>query len=176
LPHPFIPPPRLTWPKPWTPPPHSHIITASEQQHPLPSNNKQKQLLDFPRWPEWLKNGLIITSKRKAGPQLQKGDKIKSNFNGNKVKPVVIENSPATFQWKGNFGHGLVVGHRRFFFKESQAHPGWTTLVQDEDIKGLLAFMFEKGEKGQGKIARDAMRKFNEDLKARVELGLGGVN
>ena len=48
--------------------------------------------------------------------------------------------------------------------------------MQDEDIKGLLAFMFEKGEKGQGKIARDAMRKFNEDLKARVELGLGGVN
>jgi hypothetical protein len=29
--------------------------------------------------------------------------------------------------------------------------------------------MFKDGEKGQGKIARDAMRKFNADLKARAE-------
>lgn len=78
------------------------------------------------------------------------------------------ENTADTFQWKGSF-HRLLVGHRRFFFKESNKNPGGTTLVQNEDIRGPLAFMFKDGEKGQGKIARDAMRKFNLDIKARME-------
>ena len=46
--------------------------------------------LNFPSWPEWLKNGLVMTSERKAGPELKQGDKLKSNFNGIKAKPVVV--------------------------------------------------------------------------------------
>jgi hypothetical protein len=62
----------------------------------------------------------------------------------------------------------LLVGHRRFFLKKSDKTLGGTTLVQNEDIKGLLVFLFKKNE-GHGKDAREAMTKFNEQLKARVE-------
>jgi hypothetical protein len=80
----------------------------------------------------------------------------------------IQENTPATFQWRGRFGGILLVGHRRFYFKKSEKTPGGTTLLQEEDIDGLLAFMFKR-DSGQGKIARDAMEKFNIEIKARAE-------
>lgn len=62
----------------------------------------------------------------------------------------------------------LLIGDRRFYFKESKKTPGGTTLAQSEDIKGLLAFMFTENSK-QGKIAKEAMEGFNVDIKAKVE-------
>jgi hypothetical protein len=77
-------------------------------------------------------------------------------------------NTPATFEWRGRFMGVLLIGQRRFFFKKSEKTPGGTTLVQNEDIKGALAFLFKKNE-GQGKIAREAMAQFNAEIKARAE-------
>ncbi|KAH6853169.1 hypothetical protein B0I37DRAFT_304524 [Chaetomium sp. MPI-CAGE-AT-0009] len=128
-------------------------------------------LLDFDHWPEWLTTGLSITvasPKHKPGLDLQRGDRLRSDFNGTVVKPKILENTPTRFEWRGRFGIVLLVGHRRFFLKKSEKTPGGTTLVQNEDIKGLLAFLFRKNE-GHGKDMRDSMTKFNEQLKSRVE-------
>ncbi|KAH6651342.1 hypothetical protein F5144DRAFT_609114 [Chaetomium tenue] len=128
-------------------------------------------LLDFGHWPEWLTIGLSMTvasPNHKLGLELQHGDRLRSDFKGTVVKPKVLENTPINFEWRGRFGIILLVGHRRFFLKKSETIPGGTTLMQNEDIKGLLAFLFKKNE-GHGKDAREAMTKFTEQLKARVE-------
>ncbi|KAK4039756.1 hypothetical protein C8A01DRAFT_46859 [Parachaetomium inaequale] len=126
-------------------------------------------LLDFNHWSAWLTTGLAITSpKSKPGLELKPGDRLHSDFRGTVVKPKVLTNTPATFEWRGRFMGVLLIGQRRFFFKKSEKTPGGTTLVQNEDIKGALAFLFKKNE-GQGKIAREAMAQFNQEIKARAE-------
>ncbi|GAB1313415.1 hypothetical protein MFIFM68171_03625 [Madurella fahalii] len=127
--------------------------------------------LNFDDWRSWLTTGLTLKprDKSKPGADLKPGDQLRGNFRGTAIKPKVLENTPSKFEWRGKVGKVLVIGHRRFYFHDSEKTPGWTRLVQSEDISGWLAFMFKKDSGGQGKIARDAMTKFNEEIKTRAE-------
>jgi hypothetical protein len=51
----------------------------------------------------------------------------------------------------------------------SEKIPGGTMLVQEDDISGILSFLFKPNYK-KGKRARKAINKFNIDIKMRVEL------
>ncbi|KAL2136482.1 hypothetical protein VTI74DRAFT_3501 [Chaetomium olivicolor] len=117
----------------------------------------------------WLKSRLVVTplDQTKPGAELKPGGGLRSDFNGTVMKTVVLENTPSTFRWRGSF-HGLLIGHRQSAFEESAKSPGGTTLVQTEDIDGVLYFVFKKKAK-QRKIFRESVRRFNLDIKATVE-------
>ncbi|KAJ4859896.1 polyketide cyclase / dehydrase and lipid transport domain-containing protein [Trichoderma breve] len=124
--------------------------------------------LDFARYTQW-KPGWIIqpVDANKQPLDLKPGDGLKVSMDGKAHNPVVVENSPKSFQWEGSL-FGLGKGVHQFHFEPSETNPGGTTFTQGEDFRGLLITLSSPWWSGR-KFDMDPWDKFNADLKNEVE-------
>ncbi|KAL7929921.1 hypothetical protein V8C35DRAFT_170030 [Trichoderma chlorosporum] len=124
--------------------------------------------LDFARYTQWQPGWNIQPTDSSKQPfDLKKGDNLKVSMNGNVHHPVVVENSPDSFQWEGSL-FGLAKGVHQFHFAPSEANPGSTTFTQGEDFRGLLITLSSPWWNGK-KFDLGPWDKFNADLKNEVE-------
>ncbi|KAL2826446.1 hypothetical protein BDW59DRAFT_160966 [Aspergillus cavernicola] len=149
----------------------------------------REKFLDFPSIPKYTPIGFVraITPADPTKPpaSLIPGDNLNCVMGYGKMKfsPVVVENSPAGFGWRGSVP-GLFTGVHMFRFEAvsdastgavrgGEEEGGRTKLIHEENFTGLLA-----GVMGEGYLAgmlgmRESSRKgfdgFNEDFKAWVE-------
>ncbi|KAI5460084.1 hypothetical protein BGZ63DRAFT_455619 [Mariannaea sp. PMI_226] len=124
--------------------------------------------LDFQRYKDWHQTSAIVPSvSDKQAVNLAPGDRIKVDLKGTVIHPTVVENSPNSFQWRGNL-YGLLVGTHQFHFTPSQKTQGATTLVHKEDFSGLLALLFSPGS-GMTNQTAGNFESFNKDIKVAAE-------
>ncbi|KAI1524636.1 hypothetical protein PtrSN002B_011866 [Pyrenophora tritici-repentis] len=64
------------------------------------------------------------------------------------MEPVIVENTPACFAWRGSIPL-LFTGAHYFRFERSQTLPGGTHFVQEEVFSGALWFLM-----GENVVAR----------------------
>jgi len=122
--------------------------------------------LNFPKIVEW-HSGLVKSISLLAKDEvIKKGSKLDCDMEGFHFVSTVKENAPGLFQWQSPPIHGIVALHS-FRFRPSKTTLGWTTFVQDEEYRGLLAFIMSPSLGGK-KIQRQ-FEGFNKDIKARVE-------
>ncbi|KAH7322427.1 hypothetical protein B0I35DRAFT_182657 [Stachybotrys elegans] len=124
--------------------------------------------MDFARYTQWQPGWNIqLIDSTKSPLELATGDRLKVSMNGNMHHPVVVENSPNSFQWEGSL-FGLAKGVHQFHFKPSETTPGATTFVQGEDFRGLLITLSSPWWNGK-KFDMSPWDRFNSDLKNEVE-------
>jgi len=124
--------------------------------------------LDWQRYKEWHQAWTFTTHDSTKQPaDLKPGDGIKVDLKGTIINPVIVENSPNSFQWRGSL-YGFFVGVHQFHFTPSETAPGNTTLVQKEDFGGPLSFLVRPGW-SLAKQTQANFEVFNKDLKAAAE-------
>ncbi|EHK47198.1 uncharacterized protein TrAtP1_010146 [Trichoderma atroviride] len=124
--------------------------------------------LDFARYPQWQPGWNIQPVDANKQPlDLKSGDGLKVNMNGSAHNPVVVENSPASFQWEGSL-FGLAKGVHQFHFTPSETTLGNTTFTQGEDFRGLLITLSSPWWNSR-KFDLSPWDKFNADLKNEAE-------
>ncbi|KAH6645391.1 hypothetical protein BKA67DRAFT_664474 [Truncatella angustata] len=123
--------------------------------------------MDFPQYKEWTKWNIEPAVLGTKSTDLSAKDKLNVNLGSMKFSPVVVENSPETFQWNGNLWP-IFAGKHEFHWKPSTKNPGGTTFVQKEVFIGLFAFLMAPGWNGS-KSTLVNWEGFNADLKKEVE-------
>ncbi|KAM3078062.1 hypothetical protein ACMFMG_002636 [Clarireedia jacksonii] len=131
------------------------------------------KFLDFPSIAKYSPDGFIKSiTPIVPGKSMEPGDLLDVQLKGTAFKPVLIENTPQIFSWKGSFA-GLFVGTHYFHFQPSQKTPGHTTLAHGENFGGALGFII--GENALAKMmgfreeTANGFEGFNKDFKAWVE-------
>ncbi|KAF1840355.1 uncharacterized protein K460DRAFT_410947 [Cucurbitaria berberidis CBS 394.84] len=130
-------------------------------------------ILDFPRYPEW--HTSFIKSLTPIPPSrspfdLIPGDKLVAAFDGSTIEPVVLNNTPAEFRWRGSAFLGAFAGEHYFEFRESEKVDGGCLFVHGEDYVGWLTWLFGEGWLGFARASVVAMYEgFSRDVKTRVE-------
>lgn len=126
-------------------------------------------LLKFPSYPEW---NPFITRIESPIPSPPPGTQIKVLAANTSFNPVILENTPERFSWRGKFfAERLLTGHHYFEFgpfgemgenEETQC----CKLIQGEEFGGILAFLmqFFLGGKTEGWF-----NNMNKALKKRAE-------
>jgi hypothetical protein len=131
----------------------------------------RETFLDFTSYPQW---NPFITSFESPFPSPPPGTRVKLVIVGRRVEPVILENTPQTFNWKGIFlGEWFFAGHHFFNFEPhgDGEEAGMCKLVQFERFTGigvslLMLFIKKQTEKGFNDL--------NSALKARVEASYSG--
>ncbi|KAL2864770.1 SRPBCC domain-containing protein [Aspergillus lucknowensis] len=154
-----------------------YIISKSIEIAASPATVREK-FLDFPSIPSYTPNGFvgsISPAPDKAPSALVPGDKLTCVMGVNKMKfsPVVLENSPAVFSWRGSLPAGIFTGEHIFRFEEVEGGIK-TRLVHEERFTGLLAGAlmgrgWVSGWVGMREETEKGFEGFNEDFKAWVE-------
>ncbi|KAL7931998.1 hypothetical protein V8C35DRAFT_308210 [Trichoderma chlorosporum] len=124
--------------------------------------------MDFARYAQWQSGWRIQpTDSSKQPLDLKPGDGLKVKMNGTSVQPIVTENSAASFQWEGSL-LGLLTGVHQFHFTPSEKHPGGTTFIHKEDLRGALITVSSPLWSCR-ELSPSSWDKFNSDLKKEVE-------
>ncbi|KAK4935079.1 hypothetical protein LTR10_023811 [Elasticomyces elasticus] len=124
--------------------------------------------MDFPRYKQWTNWSITPIDSSKTSADLKPNDRLKVDIGGGMAfQPLVMENSPDTFQWLGALPV-LFSGKHEFHFSPSNKHPGGTTVVQLENFTGLLAFLMGPGW-SMRQSTLDKWDAFFADLKKEVE-------
>ncbi|KAF1994345.1 hypothetical protein P154DRAFT_502038 [Amniculicola lignicola CBS 123094] len=132
-------------------------------------------VLDFPSYPEWqtfAKSITIISPPDKSPNLLEPGDKLRAEFSGVTVEPIIESNTSSEFRWYGRGALNAFSGHHYFEYLESKSMPGGTTFVHGEEYMGWLTFIFERGPMS-GSV-RGMFMGYAEDLEKRAEGVKGG--
>ncbi|KAH8820677.1 hypothetical protein F5884DRAFT_764844 [Xylogone sp. PMI_703] len=134
------------------------------------------KFLDFAQLPVYSPHGFMQQIKA-ADPQkqIEKGDKLNCVVGGMPMSPIVLENSPQLFRWRGSV-LGMINGDHGFRFLPSEEHPGGTTFVHEEEFSGPLSFITGEGVTarmlgmGDAKLKMQKhFKEFNEDFKRACE-------
>ena len=123
--------------------------------------------LDFPQYKQWSTWTIEPIGTDKKPSELNTEDRVKVDMKGTVFRPLMMENSTDTFAWEGSL-YGLLVGKHEFHFSPSKKNPGGTTMIQIENFRGLLAFMFAPGWSGRESTLKN-WNEFFADLKKEVE-------
>ncbi|KAG7191449.1 uncharacterized protein KQ657_003124 [Scheffersomyces spartinae] len=137
----------------------------------------RKSFLDFKHYPEWapfITSVQVQDKKRdqeidsyadlKAGEHLVVALQDKEGAKPNIIEPVLLENSPERFQWKGKVLYDWIFwGAHKFEFKPIE-NGTKTELIHSEQFGGLLTSIVIYFFNPEALFIR-----FNESLKKRVE-------
>ncbi|KXJ86520.1 hypothetical protein Micbo1qcDRAFT_168325 [Microdochium bolleyi] len=128
--------------------------------------------MSWSKYPQWQPNPNWNLRASEAGKQpleLKQGDPLHVSMDGKAHQPVVVENSPAAFKWKGSL-FGVGSGVHQFHFNASEEHPGGTTFVQGEDFEGIAITLSSPWWKNRSFDSEmGPWNKFNECLKVEAE-------
>ncbi|KAJ1322933.1 SRPBCC family protein [Microdochium nivale] len=128
--------------------------------------------MSWSQYPSWQPNPNWDLRASEAGKQpldLKEGDGLHVSMDGKAHQPIVVENSPAAFKWKGSL-FGLGSGVHQFHFTPSEEDSGATTFVHGEDFEGLaitLSAPWWRGRSFDSDVG--PWDKFNACLKAEAE-------
>ncbi|KAM0693828.1 hypothetical protein Q7P36_005952 [Cladosporium allicinum] len=142
------------------------LISTTEEIACSPAHLR-KIFLDFPRLPQWTQ-GFIrgIEQQNPNKKTIEAGDKLTVKLEGMTFSPVVLENTPSQFKWRGSIPL-LLNGDHFFRFEPSTLTPGGTTFTHGEEFSGVMAGPFSWF--GMGSKAGPGFAKFNGDLKREAE-------
>ncbi|KAI9753351.1 MAG: hypothetical protein M4579_005209 [Chaenotheca gracillima] len=141
-------------------------VTTTKEIASSPEHVRQV-FLDFGKMPEWTQGFIRSITPVVPKDPIEKGDKLNVTLQGASFSPVVLENSPQEFKWRGSIP-GLFYGDHSFRFEPGPT-PGTTTLTHSEEFSGPLTFLMKIIP--QGTKQKEGFEGFNDDLKRRVESG-----
>ncbi|KAF8864632.1 hypothetical protein BDZ45DRAFT_721605 [Acephala macrosclerotiorum] len=132
------------------------------------------KFLDFSKIPTYSPNGFFKSiGPTIPGRPLEPGVRMYNELDGATIKPILLENSPQTFRWRGSM-LGLLNAIHIFGFQPSTSSPGHTNFIHEEEFSGLLAFLMGEGILARWFGLREKTRKrfvgYNEDLKRWCEV------
>ncbi|CAA9966717.1 hypothetical protein P3342_012692 [Pyrenophora teres f. teres] len=113
-----------------------------------PPEAVRAKFLDFSSLPTYHKSffGSITPINDNLNPDSKL--RVVLNAAGQIMEPVIIENTPACFAWRGSIPL-LFTGAHYFRFEKSQTLSGGTHFVQEEVFGGALGFLM-----GENVVAR----------------------
>ncbi|KAH8891454.1 hypothetical protein GQ53DRAFT_746562 [Thozetella sp. PMI_491] len=148
----------------------AHITTEIEISA-APGDVRDK-FLDFSKIPTYSPRGFFKSlGPAIKGKPLEVGDKMHNVLDGAVIEPVVIENSPTCFTWRGSM-FGLKADHI-FRFEPSTKTQGGTRFVHEETFSGPVAFLMGEGFAARSVGLKEKTVKgfetYNKDLKTWCE-------
>ncbi|EMD85408.1 hypothetical protein COCC4DRAFT_181063 [Bipolaris maydis ATCC 48331] len=145
------------------------IVTTIDIAAP-PSQVRDK-FLDFASLSKW--HSSFFSSITPHGT-LEPGQKLLVHFatGGQKMNPVIQQNTPTTFAWTGSLPF-VFTGTHCFLFEESTVIPGGCRLTQSEEFSGALGWLMGGNvvarQVGFAEKTKRGFEILNADLKAACE-------
>jgi len=137
-----------------------------------PPSVVRQTFFDFASYPEW---NPFITSIESPDPSIPAGTRLKFVAQGRVIQPVVAENTPDSFNWKGVLiGEWFFGGHHFFNFEPlgDIGDNGETThcrFVHFEQFTGIAVWLLMLLIRSQ---TEKGFKEMNDALKARAEAKL----
>ncbi|KAL3461549.1 hypothetical protein BJX64DRAFT_289162 [Aspergillus heterothallicus] len=150
------------------------LLTSSIEINASPAVVREK-FLDFPSIPKYTTGFVhsITPTPAKAPHTLVPGDKLSCVMGNMTFNPIVVDNDPAIFSWRGSLP-GVFTGEHIFRFEGIEGGAR-TRLVHEEKFNGLLAGLMGDGWMSSlSSLKGNTLKGFegyNEDLKRWVEEG-----
>ncbi|KAL2844592.1 hypothetical protein BJY01DRAFT_248101 [Aspergillus pseudoustus] len=150
------------------------LLTTSIEINAPPAVVREK-FLDFPSIPKYTTGFVhsITPTPAKPPASLIPGDKLACVMGNMNFSPIVVENEPSIFSWRGSLP-GVFTGEHVFRFEELDGGKR-TRLVHEEKFNGLLAGLMGEGWMSSlSSLKGNTLKGFegyNQDFKRWVEGG-----